>query len=118
MESYPLISIVLEKYGYVSSLSITDSPFVLITASRCNFSLSYYALFLFLFLCLRIAGVAQMAGAEKYAHYEWLRMHTKMLLEGVKNDSGVRSEMGSPRSLAEALNVIKNQATILIFGLI
>ncbi len=45
MESYPVISIVFEKYGYASSLSITDSLFILITASRCHFSLSYYAFF-------------------------------------------------------------------------
>lgn len=41
-----------------------------------------------------------------------------MLFEGVKNDSGERSEMGSSCMLAEALNMIKNQAAIRIFGLI
>lgn len=60
----------------------------------------------------------QMASPEKCAHYGWLRIRSVMLFEGVKNDSGGPSEMGSSCMLAAALNMIKNQAAICIFGLI
>ncbi len=39
-----------------------------------------------------------------------------MLFEGVRNDSGGRSEMGSSCMLAAALNMIKNQAAIVFWS--